>query len=245
MKFYTNSIRYINFGKIFRWETNPLKKKLDYFNVENIDDSCLATVVVNPKEYFEAFESQNVNKKHKGLRKGGLGMVFENYSKRINSIKKFETFGQLPQKKSKQNRFLIKKNEMILEEIEKSKFSQINYKRYYFSDGIVSLPFSHPYLDKIVQFKRDKNQKIESFLREEKHKLIQMEKFAVEKNTRISFYRSILQQKPTFYHLDSLKRSIENNQNINLSPRTRSYILNGFWQWAKNSNTTGHFPTIF
>ena len=45
---------------------------------------------------------------------------------------------------------------MILEEIEKSTFVQINDKRYCFSDGIVSLFFSHLYLLDIVQFKRDK-----------------------------------------------------------------------------------------
>ena len=119
---------------------------------------------------------------------------------------------------------------MVLEEIEKSKFAQINDKRYYFSDGIVSLPFSHPYLHEIVQFKIDKKQKIESLLQVEKHKLVQMEKMSLEKSTRISLYRSILQQKPTLYYLDSLKRSDENNQNINFSQRTRSYTLNGFWQ---------------
>ena len=74
---------------------------------------------------------------------------------------------------------------MVPEEIEKSKFAQINGKRYYFSDGIVSLPFSHPYLHEIVQFKRDKKQTIKSFLQEEKHKLIQMEKFSLEKGTEI------------------------------------------------------------
>lgn len=45
---------------------------------------------------------------------------------------------------------------MILEEIENSKVVKINEKRYYFSDGIVSLPFLHPYLHDIVQFKIDK-----------------------------------------------------------------------------------------
>ena len=44
-------------------------------------------------------------------------------------------------KNKKKNRFVIKQNEMDLEEIEKSKFKQISDKRYYFSDGIVSLPF--------------------------------------------------------------------------------------------------------
>ena len=42
-----------------------------------------------------------------------------------------------------------------------------------------------------------------------------MEKFSVEKNDRISLYRGISQQKPTFFHLGLLKRSAENNQNIN------------------------------
>ena len=72
-------------------------------------------------------------------------------------------FGKLTQEKHRQNRFSVKKGN-FLEEIEKSKFAQINRKRYYFNDGIVSLPFSHPYLHEIVQFKRDKKQKIESFL---------------------------------------------------------------------------------
>ena len=38
---------------------------------------------------------------------------------------------------------------MVLEQVEKSKLAQINDERYYFSDGIVSLPFSHPFLDEI------------------------------------------------------------------------------------------------
>ena len=105
-------------------------------------------------------------------------MEFEDYAKRINLIREMETFRQLPKEKPKQNRFTIKSNRIVLEEIEKSKFAQINYKRYYFIDGIVSLPFSHPFLKEIVDFKREKKQKIETFLQQEKHQLIQMEKFA-------------------------------------------------------------------
>ena len=58
--------------------------------------------------------------------------------------------GKLTPEKHKQNRYAIKKNEIVLEEIEKSKFAQINDKRYYFSDGIVSLPFSYPYFHEVV-----------------------------------------------------------------------------------------------
>ena len=160
------------------------------------------------------------------LREGASGMKFEDYAERINSIREIETFAQLPKEKQKQNRFTIKINQMILEEIEKSKFAQINNKRYYFSDRILSLPFSLPFLKEIVNFKTKKQQKkkMEAFLQQEKHKLIQMEKFAAQKNKRISIYRNILQQKPTFYHLNSLKRSAENNENINFSQNTRSYI---------------------
>ena len=75
---------------------------------------------------------------------------------------------------------------MILEEIEKSKFPQINDKRYYFSNRIASLLFSHPFLKETVDFKREKKQKIELFLQQEKHKLIQMEKFSAQRNKRIS-----------------------------------------------------------
>ena len=48
---------------------------------------------------------------------------------------------------------------MVLETVQKKKFSQLNDKRYYFQCGIVSLPFSHPYLRQIDQFKWYKKQK--------------------------------------------------------------------------------------
>ena len=96
-----------------------LKKNLGYFSIENIDNPYVANVTVNPKEYFKEFKSQSVNKKHKGLRKGARGMAFEDYAKRINSIREIETSGQLPKEKQKQNRFTIKNNHMALEEIEK------------------------------------------------------------------------------------------------------------------------------
>ena len=55
---------------------------------------------------------------------------------------------------------------MILEEIEKSKFAQIKDKRYYFSERIVSLPLSHPFLKEIADFKREEKQTIEPFLQQ-------------------------------------------------------------------------------
>ena len=37
----------------------------------------MVRVAVNPKEYFESFKSENINKKRKGLRKGALDMEFK------------------------------------------------------------------------------------------------------------------------------------------------------------------------
>ena len=68
-----------NFWDRFNVKNTNLRKKLGYFSIENIDDPYLVIVAVNPKEYFEKFESDNVNKKHKVLRKGASGMEFENY----------------------------------------------------------------------------------------------------------------------------------------------------------------------
>ena len=54
------------------------EKVLGLYEVESINDPRLVTLAVNPKEYFEYFKSENVYKKHKGIKKGSAGMDFEN-----------------------------------------------------------------------------------------------------------------------------------------------------------------------
>ena len=72
---------------------------------------------------------------------------------------------------------------MVLEQIEKSKFAQINDKRYYFSDGIVWLLFSHPYLHKIVQLKRDKKR----FYKKKNINLLRWKNFPWKKTQEFRF----------------------------------------------------------
>ena len=55
-------------------------------------------------------------------------MEFESYAKRINSLKVTENFGQVQQEKMQQYSFLVKNHSMVLEEVKKSKFEQINDK---------------------------------------------------------------------------------------------------------------------
>ena len=111
---------------------------------------------------------------------------------------------------------------MVLEEIKKSKFAKINDRRCYFSDGIVSLSFSHPFLKDIVKLKEAKKERIEKYILEEKQSLLLTERKVLLKNHRLSLLRNILLQKPTYYQIDSLKRSAENNQTIKFSQTTRS-----------------------
>ena len=56
------------------------QKVLGLYKVEHVDDPCYVTLVVNPKEYFEYFKSDSVNKKHKGIKKGSQGMEYENFA---------------------------------------------------------------------------------------------------------------------------------------------------------------------
>ena len=53
------------------------------------------------------------------------------------------------------SRLTIVVGEMVKRKtVTKSKFSQINDKRFYFTDAIVSLPFGHPNLNEIEDFKQ-------------------------------------------------------------------------------------------
>ena len=67
------------------------QKVLGLYEVESIDDPCLVTLAVNRKEYFEYFKSENVNKKHKGIKKGSAGMEYENYAERIKPLHDFDS----------------------------------------------------------------------------------------------------------------------------------------------------------
>ena len=65
-------------------------------------------------------------------------------------------------------------------------FASLNDKRYYFSDGIVSLPFGHPSLTKLRDYKKSLP-KIHTVIEneKEKEKLLKLENRVVNKNKRL------------------------------------------------------------
>ena len=149
----------------------------------------MVTLAVNPKEYYEYFKSENINKKHKGIKKGSLGMDFENYAERIKPLFDFDSYKK-PKKDTKSVvRISVKKGEMTTHQIVKSKFSQLNDKRFYFPNSIISLPFGHRTFRKIGEYKKNKGQRIESYFLQEKEYLLELEKRSLENCPRLNFFQ--------------------------------------------------------
>ena len=68
------------------------QKVLGLYEVESINDPCLVTLATNPKEYLEYFKSESINKKHKGIKKGAVGMDYENFAERIKPLFHFDSY---------------------------------------------------------------------------------------------------------------------------------------------------------
>ena len=67
------------FWKKFDVHMSENQKVLGLYEVENINDPCLVTLAAKPKEYLEYFQSKNINKKHKEIKKGLVGMNYEKF----------------------------------------------------------------------------------------------------------------------------------------------------------------------
>ena len=176
------------FWKKFDVHMPENQKVLGLYQVERINDPCLVTLAVNPKEYLEYFQSESINKKHKGVKKGSVGMDFEDFAERIKPLFDFDTYVK-PKKDTKPVvRVSAKKGEMTTHKIIKSKFSQLNDKRFYFPNAVVSLPFGHYAFKELDKFKKDKGQKIENYFPKEKERWLELEKEALKKYPRLLQY---------------------------------------------------------
>ena len=83
---------------------------------------------------------------------------------------------------------------MLTYKIKKNKFSQLNDKRFYFPNWVISVPFGHFSLNEINNFKKEKRRKIEKYFWTEKEKILELEKSALKKYPRIDFLNNILDQ---------------------------------------------------
>ena len=214
-----------DFWKTFQVQNKKKKKEMGLFEIENIDNPNNCTIAVNPKEYFEKFRNRDINKKHKGVRKNTKGMDFERYANRIKDLR-LDLKSEIEKEKVIQKRLQVKNTEMIMTSSNKVKFAQLNDKRYYFSDGIVSLPFGHSLLEKIREYKNSLKD-IHLVIDEEKEKLLKDENEAVNVNERLRILRTIYSQPFKYYTLKTNRPYISTQRNIITT--TKQYILNSCW----------------
>ena len=99
-------------------------------------------------------------------------MNFESYAERINTLRNIDT--EHEQKKLTQERLQVKNTQMKMTSVKKLQFANLNNKRYYFSDGIISLPFGHPLLSELRELKKSYT-KIHTVIEKEKDKLLKLE----------------------------------------------------------------------
>ena len=170
------------------------------FEIKNINNANICIIAVNLKEYFEKFKNRKINKKHKGVRRDTEGMDFERYTSRIKDLR-LDLETDVKQEKIVQKRLQVKNTEMIMTSTNKVKFARLNDKRYYFSDGIVSLPFGHPSLEELRNYKKSL-ENIHTLIDQEKNKLLNDENKIVNSIKRLRILRSIYSQPITYYTLN-------------------------------------------
>ena len=78
------------FWKKFDMDNPKTKKVMGLYEVESLDNPNVCTIAVNPKEYFEKFKNNSINKKHKGVRHDTPGMDFESYANRITPLRSLD-----------------------------------------------------------------------------------------------------------------------------------------------------------
>ena len=164
-------------------------------------------------------------------------MEYENYAERIKLIIDFKSYQKPKADKKSIARISVKKGEMTTHLVRKNKFPQLNDKRFYFPNAIISLPFGHLTLNKIDEYKKEKGQKIEKYFWKEKEMLLELQKDALKKNERLNVLDNILKQVPKIVSLTTQKfdrnTKLLHKEKINKS--TLDYILAAGW---KNTHMT-------
>ena len=145
----------------------------------------MITIALNPKEYYERFVNYSDNKKHKGIKKLTPDMDFDSYSNCLSDLTEyFNEFLSTENKiqKIEQSRFQVTNESMQMQSVSKVQFGLLNDKRFYFANGLVSLPYGHPSLEEL----RKEKHKYRDI-----HKVIQMKKdeFLLKENKNLKAFQ--------------------------------------------------------
>ena len=104
--------------------------------------------------------------------------------------------------KIKQKRFQIINDAMQMNTVNKIQFGQLNDKRFYFPNGIVSLPFGHCLFDEMRK-KKTQNRNIHLQIKDRKWEFIKKENEILNKNERLLIFCQIINGNPILYKLQT------------------------------------------
>ena len=113
---------------------------------------------------------------------------------------------------------------MQMKEVSKVQFGQLNNKRFYFSNGLMSLPYGHPCLEDLRKEKQ-KCRAIHKTIQDKKYDFLKQESNAIDNNPRMHVLKQIFAQSPMFYILNSTIISITKGWKS-----TKEQILNSSWE---------------
>ena len=215
------------FYEQFDCRNESLKKRVGFFEIESIDKPNVITIALNPKEYYERFINHSDNKKHKGLKKSTPGMDFDSYSNRLSDLTKHSNeFLYNPNKveQIEQKGFEFQNDSMQMKSVSKVQFSQLNDKRFYFPNGIISLPYGHPYLEELRKEKH-KYWDIHKVIQTKKDDFLKKESKVLERIPRLNILKQIFTQIPILYELDSNTKYFSSGWKT-----TKEFIKNSSWK---------------
>ena len=212
----------------FNCRNERLRKNVGLFEVENIDNANVITIALNPKGYYERFVNYSNNKKHKGIKKLTPDMDFDSYCNRLSDLTEyFNEFLSTDNKvkKNEQRRFQVTNESMQMQSVSKVQFGLLNDKRFYFANGLVSLPYSYPSLEELRKEKH-KYRDIHKVIQMKKDEFLLKESKILESIPRLSILAQISAQRPTLYELNSDTFSLR----IQQRRTTKELIKNGSWK---------------
>ena len=116
---------------------------------------------------------------------------------------------------------------MQMKSISKVQFGQLNDKRFYLANGILSLPYGHPLLEN-VRKQKDKYRDIHKVIQTKKEDFLKEKTKVMEKIPSLNILNQIFNQVPLIYELDSETNFFKSGWNT-----TKDYIKNGCWKWLQ------------
>ena len=114
---------------------------------------------------------------------------------------------------------------MQMKGVSKVQFGKLNDKRFYFSNGIISLPYGH-LSSKNVRKEKQKNRLIHKKIQEKKYEHSKEESKVLNDNQRLNILTQIFNQSLMLYKLDS--KIVSGTKGWK---STKEQTLNVSWKW--------------